>query len=485
MTGPEERPADFQLARRSGEFVAIGRDFVRSFHLLLRTAALHDRENAALERPLQEFLGVLDRLRRLDGSWELRVRNDYLHLCDQRLKVDLDLFPSYHFVVDALGRAGVGAVGVRSVLGPRELLAFVHLLLEAGRLPAGSAPLAHVEEGLRTAGIEGVLLVPPAEGEPVRAEGGADPDVRRRSVLTFVKALYLTRDLLNAVDTERVVNIRRAKRLVSTLVDIMNVDESVLLGLTNIKSFDEYTFNHSVNVCVLAIATGRRLGLDRRQLGELGLAALFHDLGKVSLPHEVISRPGRLEASDWEQIERHPVEGVRKLVQIKGFNDVTNKLIVSVFRHHNNVDGSGYPPLGPDEQIPYFARIIRIADSYDAITSARSYHVRTVSGVEAVGELWKLAGKAFEPAVLKVFIATVGLYPVGTVVQLASGDVGVVVRNHLETEDLTRPCVRVVARWDGQEIEPREIDLRGPGEPEIVGYCTGNDPSGAVLDLLL
>lgn len=469
---------------QSGELLALGNALVRSLALLLRTGQIHDRRNEALRKPLHDVQEVLAQLHRLDSTWEIRVRNDYLHLCDVRLKVDLDIFGAYHFLLDELKRRRVGTLAIRWGIGKRELLDLLYVFLEAGREEEGADAYEALADRLAAAGLDGVLIEPLEEGE-LPWEVDAAQSVRRRSVMTFVRALYLSRDVLTAADSRRVVNIRRVKKLVATLVDVMNVDESVLLGLTNIKNFDDYTFNHSVNVCILSIAVGRRLGLPRRQLGELGLAAVFHDLGKVSIPREVIAKAERLGEQDWLQIERHPVEGVRKLVQIKGLNEVTTKLIVSVFRHHNNLDASGYPPMRPGEELPFFSKIIRIADSYDAMTSARSYRRRTLCGVEAVEELWSLSGSVFEPALLKVFVATVGLFPVGSVVQLSSGEVAVVSRNHLDVEDLSRPVVRPVARWDGVSAADAEVDLRRTPEVVITGYYPGTSVASSILDLML
>jgi HD-GYP domain-containing protein (c-di-GMP phosphodiesterase class II) len=312
-----------------------------------------------------------------------------------------------------------------------------------------------------------------------------DEDIRHRSMTTFFKAIYLARGILGAVGSQRVVHVRRAKRLVASMVDILNLDETALLGLTNIKNFDDYTFNHSVNVCVLSLAVGRRIGLSNAQLADLGLAALFHDIGKINIPSELLNKVGTLEDVEFEILRRHPIEGVKQLIRLKGLSSVTAKLMISVFRHHNNVDGTGYPALGPKEELSLPSRIVRIADSYDAMTSRRIYRRGTLNNVEAIEELWNLAGTHYDIALLKAFISTVGIYPPGSLVQLDSGEIAIVIRNAEDDEHLFRPVVKTLAVWDDAPHNPEIIDLSEVREKSIYGYFQGSKAEEIVNSLLL
>ena len=273
--------------------------------------------------------------------------------------------------------------------------------------------------------------------------------------------------------------------MVSSLVDILNIDDSLLLGLTNIKNFDEYTFNHSVNVCILSLAVGRRLGLDRKNLSELGLSALFHDIGKLSLPTTLLHKTNELDGDDIDQLKTHPVEGVKKMIGLRGLSTSTMKLMNSVFRHHNNVKGDGYPKMQSGETISLFSRIIRIVDSYDAMTSKRIYRKSHWNNIEAIEELWNLSGHHYDSAILKIFINTVGIFPIGSLVQLNTGEISIVLKNSYHSEGLLRPTVKTLATWEEGKHTPQVIELTKEENIHILGYFQGSEADSLVTSTLL
>jgi len=461
----------------------LGKRLVTILYRNFKLSQIYDRQNKAMARPVQDLLKLSSEINSLVGRWELKHRKDYLHLGDVRLRVEVDLFLSYHYVLDEFKRRNLASVAFRSNAGTEDLLDFLYAFREAGLTPPGEDPFRRLSDGLRRTGDPVVIVTPLREDDSTPVY--SPEDVRQRSFATFFKAVYLTRGILSAVRTQRVMNVRRAKRLVTSLVDILSLNESTLLGLTNIKNFDDYTYNHSVNVCVLSLAVGRRLGLRRRQLSELGLSALFHDLGKTSLPSSLLNKQGKLDKEEFERLRRHPVDGVKQIISLKGLSKVTAKLIISVFRHHNNHDGGGYPPLREDEEQSLYSRIIRIADSYDAMTSKRIYRRGHKNNTEAMEELWSLAGNHFDPVVLKVFISTVGIYPVGTLVQLNSGEIAVVTRNTGRNEDLLTPVVRTLATWEKEPHQPATIDLSRNTGIKIYGYFQGSEADALLPSLLL
>jgi HD-GYP domain-containing protein (c-di-GMP phosphodiesterase class II) len=473
-------PARDESAERIQE---LGKRLVTTLCKNFKLSQTFDRQNKAMARPVRDLLELNSELNSLDDRWVLKLRKDYLHLCDVRLRVEVDLFLSYHYVLDEFKRRNLASAAFSSRAGAEDLLDFLYAFREAGLVPPGEDPFQRLHEGLGEREDPVVLVSPLLEGDTALVY--SPEDVRQRSFATFFKAVYLTRGILSTVRTQRVMNVRRAKRLVTSLVDILSLDESTLLGLTNIKNFDDYTYNHSVNVCVLSLAVGRRLGLKRRQLSELGLSALFHDLGKTTLPSSLLNKQGKLDREELERLRRHPVDGVKQIITLKGLSKVTAKLIISVFRHHNNHDGSGYSVLREDEEQSLYSRIIRIADSYDAMTSKRIYRRGHKNNTEAVEELWSLAGSHFDPVLLKVFITTVGIYPVGTLVQLNSGEIAVVTRNTGRNEDLLTPVVRTLGTWERQPHEPATIDLSRQTGIKIYGYFQGSEADALLPSLLL
>jgi HD-GYP domain-containing protein (c-di-GMP phosphodiesterase class II) len=241
--------------------------------------------------------------------------------------------------------------------------------------------------------------------------------------------------------------IRRAKRVVQPIVDSVMKNEFSVVGLTAIKNHDEYTYAHSVNVGILSIAIAHTLGLPRSELASIGLAGLLHDVGKLTIPIEVLAKPGRLTDDDWTLMRRHPLEGIKILGRMPGLSTLLlDALDVSLY-HHRRLDGSGYPAVTEGRRPPPIARIVTLADCYDAMTMHRSYRTRPFTGYEALHTLLGPDRRFYDPAVLWALVQTVGLYPAGTLLETASGHTVLSLNNN--REDLRRPECRVLARPGG------------------------------------
>jgi putative nucleotidyltransferase with HDIG domain len=237
-----------------------------------------------------------------------------------------------------------------------------------------------------------------------------------------------------------------------------------LMALTMIKSYDEYLFNHSVNVGILSMALGESLGLDGAALRELGLGALLHDLGKINVPETITRAPRKLTEEEWEIMKRHPVEGVSLLEQM----GVTSEIALRVVReHHVDFDRKGYPTLAPDEQAHPYSMIVHIADTYDAMTTVRPYQ-GPADPSQAIARMKPLGGTAFDPPMLDRFIGMLGIYPPGTVVRLTTAEIGVVTRPG--GEDTSRPWVRIIRDPEGNPVEGEEVSLM-EWNPEAEDYA--------------
>jgi len=236
-------------------------------------------------------------------------------------------------------------------------------------------------------------------------------------------------------------------------VDNIMHHEYSIVGLTALKDHDEYTYAHCVNVSILSVSMGHVLGFSRQALADLGVAALVHDIGKISVPAEVLRKPTRLTDEEWRMIRRHPLEGVKTMLRQPGLSMLALDSMRVCFEHHMNYDRTGYPEVeGPWGQATA-SRIVALADCFDAMTAHRSYHKRPFTAFDALQYLTGPNRVQFDPVVLWALIRTVGLYPAGSILLTESQHVALSLSPN--PNDLRRPNCRVLVRPDGTP-EPEE-----------------------------
>ena len=196
-------------------------------------------------------------------------------------------------------------------------------------------------------------------------------DQKKFSKEVYFKSIGLVKEMVESINQQKALNIRKAKRLMQNAVNTILQDESTLLGLANIKNYDEYTFNHSVNVAIYAIALGQRIGVPEKHLSHLGMAGLFHDIGKTQIPREIINKTGKLSPEEWAIIRSHPIVGAEIVIRMKEWGGLSTRMIDAAFEHHLRYDLTGYPKLARKRKITLLGRIIAIADFYDTLVRPR------------------------------------------------------------------------------------------------------------------
>ncbi len=271
---------------------------------------------------------------------------------------------------------------------------------------------------------------------------------------SYAVGLDLLRETAARLLAGRPADLDATVRLTGHLADLIATDPAQALLLTTVKSYDEYTFHHMVNVCILVLAIARAIGLSRDEAVVLGIGGLLHDVGKVKVPQEILRHDGALDEEQWRLIQRHPVDGAG-LVLVTSRN-AYHPAVATVLEHHAAYDGSGYPTLSGRRMPAFSSRIVTVADCFDAMTSKRSYR-KPEERRQALNLLQAGAGRSFDPRVVRTFVRLMGLFPVGSLVQLTSGEVAAVVRNHERL--LARPTVRLLLDAHGNEAEPGERDL--------------------------
>ena len=249
--------------------------------------------------------------------------------------------------------------------------------------------------------------------------------------------------------------MRAVQDMVKHLVD----DDAVFSAISTLRVFDDYTFTHSVNVAILSMCLGKRLNLSRRSLERLGLCALFHDLGKIEVPHEVLNKSGKLNDSEFRLLEEHSLNSTRLIVKLRASRDRKTKILLPPFEHHLKYNLSGYPYANWKRPLSLFGRIVTIADVYDAITSQRVYRKSAMSPDRALGFMLERAGRDFDPILIKVFINMLGVYPVGTLLRLDNGALALVISLSPQKGE-KRPLVCLMEQdADGMYQKGETIDL--------------------------
>lgn len=256
------------------------------------------------------------------------------------------------------------------------------------------------------------------------------------------------------------MDIDQALDVASKLTEELKLNSDINVNLISLRTNSDYTYKHSVSVAIFSVLTGIGTGLKKSMLKELAASALLHDIGKVNIPIEILEKPGTLTEEEYEIVKTHSEIGYEKL---KGNINISSKTKMGVFMHHENVNGSGYPLGLHGDQIYMFAKIIHIADVYDAITNERAYK-KAQSPHEAVEFLMNNCGSMFQPEYVKAFITYIPFYPRGRNVELSDGSIAVVVENR--QHNTLYPVVRRLS--DGETMDLSE---QKEGMPTVVGFA--------------
>lgn len=449
---------------------------VRQLAPLIRNSYFHDLSNAVFSGPVEEFVEAVRPLVESEGALDLERLDTELFANGVRIPLRLAPTQAYELVTAELAKLG-GGLRFDAGFSERGIRALLETMAEARDAP--DVEVDELNQRLSAAGHLGVEFLAQRLGLE-DSSGDGRLDLRGQALDAYHQVLDFIETTFRDMESLPRLNQRRAKRLVHRLVDLSceEADGYSLFGLAAIKGHDRYTFNHMVNVCVLAIAFGQRLGFSRQDLAELGLCALYHDLGKLNVPREILNKPGKLSSAEWAIMGNHTVFGAQALFPLVWRDLRSAPRIAAVLQHHYGFSGDGYPDLRLMKNQTLFARIIAVVDLFDAMTTKRVYQEEFLPD-EALRAMLRLAGEYTDPLIVRAFINCIGVFPVGSVVELSSNELAVVTRPATDRQSADRPWLRIVTDRNRSPADPRPLDLSAPEADgiQIVG-CVDPEPIG-------
>lgn len=255
--------------------------------------------------------------------------------------------------------------------------------------------------------------------------GDEEQDILNQELIkadTLYRARGVVKKYYNLLKQNKNVDIAEIKDVIGDIVDQIIRNPNIVYNMVDIRSHDNYTYAHSVNVCVIAVMVGVALNLNRRQLETLGIGAILHDIGKLQIDNKILNKPTKLEPQESELVRRHARDGYELLRKKANINFLASHI---VFQHHEREDGSGYPRGLTGKRIHRFAKIVAVADTYDAMTSNRAYH-KEITSLQALEEIKQEVSRKFDPAVVEAFLRVVAPFPIGSTLVFKNGEKAIV-----------------------------------------------------------
>ncbi len=413
---------------------------LKSINAALKSKKLYPAGHPAIAAPINKAYQVIGDSLKTQNNVMIGMINEALVVEDTLVENSEALYPD---LISQMNSRNIDAIIFEKGMSTRELSSVLDVLSGDGGLQG-----AELQKELHGKGITHITLK-------------SVPFGKKNILEIYNGAVEVVKNVMAEVRMGKIPQSEPVDTIVNEITETVLSDPSAIIGLTMIKNYDNYLYNHSVNVSIMSLALGRSMGLSEEELHSVGVAALLHDIGKTGVSENIIRKPGGLSSDEWEKIKEHPQLGLNISKRMSGLGETVGRLI---FEHHIKYDHSGYPQTS--SSLHPLSQIITICDAYDALTTLRVYQ-KPHNPVDAIKVMNTFSGRHFNPTTLKAFTNLIGLYPIGTMVRLSSNDVGIVTRTNPESGE--EPAVKVVLDKDGVALpEPYEIDLSKDRSKSII-----------------
>ncbi len=412
-----------------------GEEIIGTLYKLVMAVKLHGNNNRIVKECSERFVSIVQSTVLDDGYVSIKIYENRFYLQEEKMKYKRESTPLINNALDFFEIRQIGGITIQYTTGEVPYNSLYQFALLLNQSKDHETPVDWLTENLENEENISFIVISPLE-KPEEDIFNLDDDYtlnpetetsrKEHGQKTYANALASIKHVADKISGKSIAGIRKTQRVVQNMVDLIIEDESILMGMSTIRDYDDYTYCHSVNVSILSMCLGLHVGLSRDSVEILGICGLFHDLGKVDIPLEIIKKPFKLSEDETKVIEKHTLYSVTKILRLNAPRELKNKILLSPFEHHIKYDLSGYPRLPQQNQVSLFGRILTIVDVFDAITSPRVYRPDVFSPDEALGKMFEGSGTNFDPLLLKAFVNMVGIYPIGTILTLDTGELGLV-----------------------------------------------------------
>ncbi len=474
MTGIRMKPP--ATNSRKKKLLRSAGDILQALSRLIQIAKLYDDNNKLVASAVLAFKQSIAKHGSDHGHVSLQIHNGRFYLQEEKIPLvrkDAQLFNRVQRYLETRQIYGFHFDSSLEAIAIPEVTTFVRLLQQSAKQ---ASPFDWFTRELDRQNIHWLVAIKATDHSRQHESlltqiGPTNSPEHKKEVAkkTYHFALGSVKEVADKLLTNKEASIRKSLRMVQRMVDIITEDDTTFFALSTIRMYDDYTYTHSLNVALLAMALGKRIGMKRQTLEKLGLCGLFHDLGKIEVPKQILNKRGKLNDAEFEEIKKHSMNSALLILKLKTEKYRKVHLLVSPFEHHIRFDHSGYPNLDRKRPISLFGRILTIVDVYDAITSPRIYRPTSMSPDKALGIMLADSGKHFDPVLLKLFVNMLGVYPIGTVLELDSGEMGLAVHNP-EQDDPARPMVQLLRPDPDEEFTKGDLINLTDRDPKSGAY---------------
>ena len=372
-----------------------GKSLIINFSILVRAAGIYDPANETIQKMAKRLLDDIEVFLAETGDFTIKIIEGSFYIEGIRVKAGLSDIESLSSLAREFKGKLIGVFDFRAPITSDDLVQLTYALKEGFEASEIQSILDHkLTQGII---IGGPVFLQKEEGVDLKDNYA----VAKRS---YLKALSSLKGMNDSIKSGMRVKLKKIKRAIQLMVDCILTDESYLMGFTAARNFEDYSYFHPVNVSILSILLGKRVGLGRQYLRALAIAALFHDIGKIDIPVGILNKQAGFTEKEQALLKRHPVDGVRVLLRSFGLSETVILSMLVSFEHHMKLDLSGYPASSAIRKVNLFSRIVSIADGYDSLLSGRVYERKKFNRDEALKLMSQGSGTIYDPLLLKAFM---------------------------------------------------------------------------------